>query len=301
MVQILAGGKMRKKGNAIIVLIFIVSQLAVAQKNLIRNSGFELFDKNTNPSDLYNPSKSIKYWSRYSKDSLEIEKNRNWFIIEKTRNSALSHCGYGFKRKYDVVIKEGRFAALFTVQNIEFTDSGELQNNNCIEYIVNDIQPNKKGIYSLSFNSAIFQQSRNVLSDSNFTNKNIAFEKNLYEGIKRSKRPQAAVNISKKDWDCTPRLENMLEITMLFTNVKPKGKLFVPQTNDLYIDTVINTSCKKLWEQYSFEFDLKERYKYFVIGYLPQYLNKQPNICSTRMNMAFDEFSLTYLKKSDKN
>jgi hypothetical protein len=93
----------------------------------------------------------------------------------------------------------------------------------------------------------------------------------------------------------------MLEITMLFTNVKPKGKLFVPQTNDLYIDTVINTSCEKLWEQYSFEFDLKERYKYFVIGYLPQYLNKQPNICSTRMNMAFDEFSLTYLKKSDKN
>jgi hypothetical protein len=296
-----------------ILFIFSISLYfsTTAQKSIIQNGSFEDIGNINLPSGYCaKASENVVFWSSYSFGTFEVNK-RNCFMSKKDRSICFTSCpidtAFFNKSGGDncIDIKQGKYAARFGVVNIEHPSNPTGTNMiSSISYIFNEL-PNyrKKVVYTLRFEGVIVNGGRNNPFFYHFYDVNRNFTQQRIEIIKQSKLNK--IQLSLKDtineipdwWYCEPQKENMLKTTILFTNTLPEGNLYQPKVSDLYIDTLLQTDCNKGWTNYIFKFDLKERYKYFVIGYLPRIERDKEKLCPGSISFALDDFSLTYKKK----
>lgn len=300
--------------KTLFLFILSISFSAIAQRSIIQNGSFEDNGNVNIPSGYCTKmAEFVELWSSYSYGTFEITK-RNCFMGKKDRSICFMGCpidtAFFNKSGGDncIDIKQGKFAARFGVVNIEHPSkpAGTNMFSN-ISYITNELSNyRKKGVYELKFEGIIVNGGlNNVFFNHFYEVKRNSIQRRI-DIIKQNKSVLGNnAQLSLKDtineipewWHCEPNEENMLKTTILFTNTLPEGRLYKPNQTDLFIDTLLQTDCTKGWNNYTFEFDLKENYKYFIIGYLPREERDIGNLCPGSISFALDYFSLTYLRK----
>tara|TARA_R110002049_G_scaffold154302_1_gene318761 strand:+ start:840 stop:1742 length:903 start_codon:yes stop_codon:yes gene_type:complete len=299
--------------KALFLFILSISFSVIAQKSFIQNGSFENNGNLNIPSGYcLKMAEFVEFWSSYSYYTFEVTK-RNCFMSKKDRSVCFLQCPIdtAFIRKTKqncIEIEQGKYAARFDAFNIEHpsnpTNTNMFSN---ISYIYNELYKYRKvGIYVLEFKAVItngsmnnpffnylYQEARNNIQQ----RIEIIKQNALNQGNNTQLSLKDTINEIPEWWDCEPKEENMLRTTILFTNTLPEGKLYQPKDTDLYIDTLLQTDCTKGWNNYTFKFDLKERYKYFIIGYLPRKERGKEKLCPGGLSFALDDFSLTYSRE----
>lgn len=257
---------------SIILLVLFIIQDINAQKSYIRNGSFEEMDEKDESNLSYHP---VKYWSKYKID------NVNQFIYKKRINHSVLSCPQGLnENSIDIKKISGKYSAYVGAKNIEISPSYQNRDYKFeIDYIYNYIRPLKKGKnYTLSFYAHIYQEKY----------KNYFFDRFDENGKKIYSKCDTCF--------CDTLTNDSLELTLLFTNVLPEGRLYQPQEEDVFIDTLLQNCCEE-GKTFSFDFFLDQRFKYLVVGYLPRKEKLGRRVCDYFFEAAFDDFELVCKQK----